>query len=110
MDAAAPLAMFDARSGAVTRAQAPAGAVAKGADKAAIRDAAQKFEGMFLSQMFQYMFEGVDADPMFGGGSAEKMYRSLMIDEYGKQVANKGGLGIANHVYDTLLALQEKRA
>jgi Rod binding domain-containing protein len=107
---AQPLAMFDARTAPVTRAQPPAGAVAKGASKAEISDAAEKFEGMFLSQMFQYMFEGVDADPMFGGGSAEKMYRSLMIDEYGKQVAAKGGLGIADHVYDTLLAAQEKRA
>lgn len=110
MDAAAPLSMFDARLGAATRAQPSAGAVGRNADKAAIRDAAQKFEGMFLSQMFQYMFEGVDADPMFGGGSAEKMYRSLMIDEYGKQVAGKGGLGIADRVYSTLLAAQEKRA
>ena len=42
---------------------------------------------MFLSQMFQYMFEGLDSDPVFGGGNAENMYRSLMVDEYGKQVA-----------------------
>ncbi len=107
---AQPLSMFDARIDPATRARPQAAASGKSADTAEIRAASEKFEAMFLSQMFQHMFAGVNTDPTFGGGHAEKMYRSLMIDEYGKQVAQKGGLGIADHVYSTLLAAQEKRA
>ncbi len=105
---ASPLAMFDARTDAVTRAQPAASRVAKTATKAEAEAAGEKFEAMFLSQMFQYMFEGLDSDPVFGGGNAENMYRSLMVDEYGKQVAKHGGIGIADHVTRTLLAAQEK--
>lgn len=103
------LSMFDARTDTVTRAQ-PSAKAAKGASDAELRSTAEKFEGMFLSQMFQYMFEGVKTDETFGGGNAETMYRSLMIDEYGKAVAKRGGVGIADHVYSAMLAAQEKRA
>jgi Rod binding domain-containing protein len=88
---------------------AAATTAAKGGSRAEIAKAAQDFEAMFLSQMFQCMFEGVTADPTFGGGNAENMYRSLMVDEYGKQVAKRGGIGIAEQVSRTLLAAQEKR-
>ncbi len=93
----------------LTASSARAATVAKGASRAEVGKAAQDFEAMFLSQMFQCMFEGLDADPVFGGGNAENMYRSLMVDEYGKQVAKRGGVGIAEQVSRTLLAAQEKR-
>jgi peptidoglycan hydrolase FlgJ len=82
---------------------------AKGASRTDIDKTAKDFEAMFLSQMFQCMFKGIQADPEFGGGNAENMYRSLMIDEYGKQVAKRGGLGIAEQVSRSMLAAQEKR-
>jgi Rod binding domain-containing protein len=94
--------------GGVRAAQAAAGA-SKKAGSADIAKVARDFEAMFLSQMFQCMFEGVKADTTFGGGNAENMYRSMMIDEYGKQVAKRGGIGIADQVSRTLLAAQEKR-
>ncbi len=53
----------------------------------------KQFEAQFVSQMFQHMFEGIKTDGVFGGGSGEEMFRSLLIDEYGKMVANRGGIG-----------------
>ena len=32
---------------------------------------------------------------MFGGGSGEEMYRSLLNQEYGKAIATRGSMGIA---------------
>ncbi len=72
-----------------------------------IHKVAQDFEAVFLTQMFQHMFNGLDADPLFGGGQAETTYRSLMLNEYGKEVAKNGGVGLADHVSRTLLAAQE---
>jgi Rod binding domain-containing protein len=76
-------------------------------NKDAINKVAQDFEAVFLTQMFQHMFNGLDADPLFGGGQAENTYRSLMLNEYGKEVAKNGGVGLADHVSRTLLAAQE---
>ena len=76
-------------------------------DRLRTRQAAEDFEAVFLSQMLQPMFEGLEADGLFGGGSAEQMYRGLLLQEYGKALAQRGGVGIANAVEQELLKLQE---
>lgn len=78
------------------------------ADTARAAKAGRQFEAMFMSQMMQHMFEGIETDGIFGGGSGEQMFRSLLIDEYGKMVANKGnGIGIGAAVQKMLLSHQE---
>jgi Rod binding domain-containing protein len=44
---------------------------------------------------------------MFGGGEAENMFRSFLLQEYGKTVAKAGGVGISDMVQRQLLELQE---
>ena len=68
---------------------------------------AEDFEAFFLSRMMESMFEGVATDGFFGGGQAEKIYRSLLLDEYGKQMAQAGGVGIKDYVMRSLLEMQE---
>ena len=46
-------------------------------------------------------------DAPFGGGSAEKTYRSLLVTEYAKQISQNGGLGITDQITRDLIALQE---
>lgn len=74
------------------------------ADK--MRGTAQDFEAMFLNSMFQQMFSGVGEGP-FTGGQAANVWRSFLTDEYSKTFAKNGGVGIADHVYRSLLAQQE---
>lgn len=78
-----------------------------GQSRDAARKAAKEFESVFLTNMLEGMFEGVKTDGPFGGGHSEKIYRSLMVGEYAKEIAANGGLGIADHVYRELLAIQE---
>jgi len=70
------------------------------------KDAAEKFEGQFLSFMLQQMFEGVKAEEPFGGGHGEEMFRSLMTEAMGKQMAKKGGIGLADTVQREILKMQ----
>ncbi len=78
----------------------------KGAMGAAkIRETAVEFEAFFLGQMMQPMFANISAEKPFGGGHAEKMWRSLMVDEYGKAMANAGGIGIADQVQREILRM-----
>ena len=79
-------------------------------DTAKAAKAAKEFESFFVSQMVQHMFEGVKTDSMFGGGHGEEMFRSQLIDQYGKMVAARGGLGIADSVVRSMLHQQEVKS
>lgn len=79
----------------------------KGASVDKIRDTAEDFEAVFISQMLKPMFDGIKSDSMFGGGQAEDMWRSQMMDEYGKTIAKAGGIGIADAVMSEMLKMQE---
>jgi peptidoglycan hydrolase FlgJ len=78
-------------------------------DVGKIKEAAQEFEAVFISQMLEHMFAGVETNELFGGGEAEDIYRSMMVDEYGKLMAKSGGVGVADHVTRQLLQEQEAR-
>ncbi len=82
--------------------------VAKNAGKSEVRKAAEDFEAVFISEMLKPIFEGVDSvDPMFGGSHGEDMFKSMMVDEYGKTIAANGGFGIADSIEAQLLRYQE---
>ncbi len=73
-----------------------------------VRHAAEEFEAVFVNQFLTEMFRGIDlsAGP-FGGGSGERNYNDLMLQEYSKAFAKTGSFGIADHVEKELLRLQE---
>lgn len=70
--------------------------------------AAKDFEAVFLAEMLKPMFETVEVDDTFGGGHGEEVFRGLMVQEYGKMLSQKGGIGLATHIQAQLLKLQEK--
>ena len=88
--------------GDASTAQAQAALKVKGRAKAA----AGEFEAMFLNSMFQQMSNGLNGDGPYGGSGALKVWRSLLTDQYAKSFAKNGGIGIASHVYSTLLKQQ----
>lgn len=89
-------------------AQQGAPAIGSNLNVAAAKKAGTDFEAYFLSQAFQSMFQGLDADPLFGGGSGESIYRSMMIDQYSKVAAQSGSTGIGAQVTREILSMQEK--
>lgn len=76
---------------------------------AAAKKAGTDFEAYFLSQAFESMYAGTDTDEMFGGGQAESMYRSMMIQQYSQVAAQSGSIGIGAAVTREILQLQEKQ-
>ena len=71
------------------------------------RKTAIDFEAFFLGQMLQPMFANINPEPPFGGGHSEKIWRSMLVDEMGKAMAEAGGLGIADSIHREILRLQE---
>jgi Rod binding domain-containing protein len=86
---------------------APINAPQKTNDPVAAKKAAQSFEGVFITQFLSSMFEGISTDGPFGGGEGEQMFRSLMVDQYAKQIETQGGFGLAKSVQSELLRTQE---
>jgi Rod binding domain-containing protein len=83
---------------------------AKGGSKDKARAAATDFEAVFLNSMFSQMFTGISGEGPFGGGKGTGVWRSFLTEEYSKSFAKAGGIGLADHVYQSLLAQQEARA
>jgi peptidoglycan hydrolase FlgJ len=78
-------------------------------DPAVAKKTATEFEGTFISQFLGQMFEGIPTDGEFGGGEGEDMFRSLLTDEYGKQINASGGFGLSAAIQRQLLQSQEAK-
>ena len=76
-------------------------------DVASSGKTAEEFESFFITQMLEHMFKGIETDGYFGGGYGEGVYRSMMLQEYGRVLAKSGGIGIADMVGQELIRLQE---
>jgi peptidoglycan hydrolase FlgJ len=93
--------------------QAAAGAKASlqggSVDRETLQKRAIEFEAVYLAQMLQPMFDDLNAEEPFGGGFGEDVWRSQQVQEYGKAIAENGGIGIADAVARQLIQAQEAR-
>lgn len=81
---------------------------AKIVDKKDMREVAREFEAVFISEMVKPMFEGIETDEIFGGGKGEEIFRGMMIQEYGKTVADRDATGIQTQVMNKLIEMQSE--
>src|SRR4029079_5909391 len=68
---------------------------------------AQDFETVFLTNMFENMFEGLDDDGPFGSGAGNGPWRSMLTEQYARSVAQSGGVGVAQAIERQLVSLQK---
>ncbi|WP_164940787.1 flagellar assembly peptidoglycan hydrolase FlgJ [Bradyrhizobium zhanjiangense] len=69
---------------------------------------ATDFEAMFLNSMFSQMTSGLKGEGPFGDTPGTGVWRSMLTEQYSKNFAKAGGVGIANEVYRTLIMQQAK--
>ncbi|MGH1455685.1 MAG: rod-binding protein [Alphaproteobacteria bacterium] len=74
-----------------------------------MKETAQDFEAVFLSEMIKPMFEGLETDGPFNGGKGEEIFRGMMITEFGKEIASQNVTGIQTQVMDQLIKMQAER-
>jgi Rod binding domain-containing protein len=67
---------------------------------------AKDFEGMFLGQMTKMMLESVEKGEV-NGGAGEEMFKGVLAEKLGTEMANRGGVGLAPMVLDSILKLQQ---
>jgi Rod binding domain-containing protein len=56
------------------------------------------------------MYAGLEGDGPFGNSTGVGPWRSFLTEEYAKNFVKRGGIGIADSVYKSLLTMQEARA
>ena len=81
---------------------------AKNKDEEHINAVAKDFEAMFMTEMLKPMFAELKPDERFGGGKGEEIFSGMMLQEYGKMMAETGSLGIADNVKHNLFKCKMK--
>ena len=71
---------------------------------------AQDFEAMFLNTMFAQMTTGIKGGGPFGDSTGTGAWRSMLTEQYARNFAKSGGVGISSDVYRTLILQQAARA
>jgi Rod binding domain-containing protein len=99
-----------AQAAAAASLQSRASKLANAQSPEKIRETAEKFEAFFIGQMMEYMAAGIKTDETFGGGHAEQTWRSLLNQEYGKEIAKTGRLGVSDMIGKEMLKMQEQRS
>ena len=68
---------------------------------------ARDFESMFVTRMLESASMGLKTKGSFFGGNGEAQFRSLLNEQYGKEITKQGGFGIADAVLGQMLRMQE---
>ena len=77
--------------------------------QAKAKKSSQDFEAVFLNSMFSQMTSGVKGEGPFGDTTGTGVWRSMLTDQYSKNFAKAGGIGISNDVFRTLIMQQANR-
>ena len=78
--------------------------------QAKAKASSQDFEAVFLNSMFSQMTSGIKGEGPFGDTPGTGVWRSMLTDQYSRNFAKAGGVGISNDVYRTLILQQANRA
>ncbi|URD61906.1 rod-binding protein [Sphingomonas sp. KRR8] len=71
----------------------------------ALAKTAHQFEAVFAGQVAKLMLESVDVGE-FGGGHGEEMFRGVLAERVGDEMAKGTGLGISASVIQQMLKMQ----
>ena len=68
---------------------------------AQLRDAAEKLEATFLSEMLKSAGLGTPRDA-FGGGQGEEQFSSFLREAQAEELVKSGGIGLAQSLFEAM--------
>ena len=71
------------------------------ASDSTLREMAKELEANFLAEMLKAAKFG-EPRTAFGGGAGEEQFASFLRLEVARELASSGGLGLAEHVFESL--------
>lgn len=76
--------------------------------RAQLYERAKEIETMFLSEMLAHVGLG-ESSEHFGGGIGEEQFASFLRTAQAKSIVEKGGLGLAETIFASLVKAEEAR-
>ncbi len=73
--------------------------------EAELRQVSQELEASFLAEMLKHAGFG-ETRGSFGGGAGEEQFASLLRTEHARALAERGGIGLAEQIFQSLLERQ----
>lgn len=67
-----------------------------------IKEASTQLEAILLKMMYNEMWKTVPKDTLFGDDNAMEIYRDMYHEELTKQIAEDGGIGLADFIYQQM--------
>ena len=67
-----------------------------------LKKLSKEFESFFFKEVISAMRKTVPKNELINGGHAEEIYKSMLDDNMAVHMADKGGSGIAEAMYDRL--------
>ena len=67
----------------------------------------QELEANFLAEMLKSSGINKTAES-FGGGAGEDAFSSMLTQQYASKMAGQGGVGLAEHIYKSLVAAEDR--
>ena len=77
-------------------------------EDAKLRETASEFEAIFIQQMLKTMRESSFESDLLPTSEGEKMFRSLLDEQYAKLSAKSGSLGLGEMIYQQLKSNLDK--
>ena len=71
-------------------------------DDPKLRSACQGMESLFINYLLKQMRATVDKSGFLSGGQAEEIFTSMLDTELSKQASIRGGIGLADILYNQL--------
>ena len=68
-------------------------------DPEGMKAACKDFESLFVNYLMKEMRNTIPENELFGGGSAEKIYTTMLDGEVAKHVSKQRGIGLADMLY-----------
>lgn len=77
-------------------------------DKAALKEVAADFEEIFVNILLKTMRSSVPKSDIMGSSYQKEVFEGMLDEAYAKEIAQTGGLGIADMISDSLGSFVEK--
>lgn len=74
-----------------------------------IKQLSEEFESLFLGLVLKSMRDSVQKSGLIDGGNAENIYRSMLDEEYAKQMASQHHTGLADQIAEFLIGQNQAK-
>lgn len=74
-----------------------------------VQKAAKQFEALFVNEMMAHIFNGIEVNEYFGGGRGEEIFRSMLVEQYSKSVAESKQTKISDMLTRQMIRMQEEQ-